>query len=435
MKESMYNMYFSADDGTELAFNSYSCGLAIVDNDYHNLMSQLKNIDKNNVPDNIKECYESAVEGHFIVENECDELTDLYTKRNFQKFSMDSLGLTIAPTIACNFKCEYCYETSKPGIIKENVIDSILKFVERESNDLKNLSISWYGGEPLLAKNEIYYMSNRLISICKKRGIEYNAFMISNGSLLDDETIANLIKYCVTGIQITIDGPPDIHNKRRRNKAGLGTFDLLIENINKLLKTEKIEVVIRINIDKSNDSQVDQLLEILSDRLIDKNVKISFGQVTAYTDACKTIENNCFNNAEFAKKIVELYDYLEKYGFSEYNDFPYPEVKLNYCCAELLNSFVIDPEGYLYKCWNEVGNTSSAVGNICDENFDILGYKNGRWIKRNPIYDEKCSKCQLLPICMGGCPHNDMVLNNRGVCDMIKYNIEETMLKYYNMLK
>ena len=262
-----------------------------------------------------------------------------------------------------------------------------------------------------------------------------NAFIISNGSLLDDDTIQQLIKYHVRGIQITIDGPPHIHNSRRVNKAGSGTFDLLIDNINKLLAANEIEVVLRINVDKTNDADVESLIEILSDRLDSKNVKITFGQVTAYTDTCKTIEHNCYNNGEFAVKLLYYYNLLEKYGFDEYNEFPYPEVKLNYCCAEVMNSFVVDHEGYLYKCWNEVGNTQKALGNIVNGIYDVTGYQNGKWINRNPIDNVKCSECTLLPVCMGGCPHNDMVLNRENECDLIKYNIQDVMLKYYELSK
>lgn len=435
MRQSRFNEYFTAPDGVKLAFNSYSCGLAVVDQEYEKLMDILPKIKDDNVPIELRTCYEAAKEGMFIVEDEFDELLDLYTKRNFQKFSIESLGLTIAPTLACNFKCIYCYETSKPGIMNKKVRNKIIEFVEKQSDHLKHLSISWYGGEPLLTKDIIYTLSERFLEICREKNIEYDAFIISNGSLLDDDTIYNLIKYKVRGIQITIDGPPDIHNKRRVNKSGLETFDLLIDNINKLLQTEKMEVVLRINVDKSNDSEVEKLISLLGMRLISKNIKITFGQVTAYTDACKTIEASCYNNGEFATKLLHYYEILLKYGFGNYNEFPYPEVKLNYCCAELMNSFVIDPDGYLYKCWNEVGNVEASVGNITQGNYDITCYKNGMWLQRNPFENKKCMDCSLLPVCMGGCPHNDMVLKTGNICDLIKYNITDTMLKYYEMSK
>lgn len=431
----MFNEYFTASDGAKLAFNSYSCALAVVDDSYEKLMNQVSTLSSSCVPDELRDCFDAAVEGHFIVDDDFDELIDLSTKRNLQKYSTESLGLTIAPTLACNFKCIYCYETSKPGIMSNEIQQALVDFVEYQSNHLKDLSVAWYGGEPLIAKDVVYSLSEKFIEICNKKGINYNAFMISNGSLIDDEVIKKMIQYSINGIQITIDGPPEIHNKRRINKQGSDTFDLLIDNINKLLRTEKIEVVIRINVDKSNNSEVDKLLSIFNERLISKRVKITFGQVTAYTEACHTIESTCYNNGEFAIELLKYYKLLSKYGFMEYNDFPYPEVKVNYCCAELINSFVVDHEGYLYKCWNEVGNIPRAVGNISNDIYDITSYKNGYWVLRDPISFQKCSTCSLLPICMGGCPHSNIILNQESPCDLIKYNITDVMLKYYEMSK
>lgn len=435
MRESKFNNYFTAGDGEKLAFNSYTCALAAVDEKYEMLLSKLDELGRENVPEELRECYEMAKEGHFIVQDDYDEMTELYTKRNFQKYSIESLGLTIAPTLGCNFKCIYCYETSKPGIMQPEVSDKIVEFVEKQSSHLKSLNVTWYGGEPLLTKELLYSLSEKFIEICNQKKINYEAFIISNGSLLDDATIQKLIKYQVKGIQITVDGPPEIHDKRRVNKKGETTFPIILENINKLLATNNIEVVLRINVDKTNDQQVEELIDILDKRLVSKNIRITFGQVTAYTDACKSIEDSCYNNTEFAGKLLEYYKILQKYGFDSYNQFPYPEVKLNYCCAELMNSFVVDPDGYLYKCWNEVGNIKSAVGNIREDSFDITGYKNGGWLKRNPLNAAKCKDCTILPVCMGGCPYNDVALKQENVCDLIKYNVKNVMLTYYENSK
>lgn len=435
IKQSRFNTYILAEDGTKLAFNSRTCGLAVVDDDYEKLMMHLEQIDDENIPEGLEETYYAAKEGTFIVDDAFDEISDLYTKRLFQKYSTESLGLTIAPTLACNFKCVYCYETSKNGIMKKKVMSAIKRFVENQAPYLKNLSVSWYGGEPLLGTEIIYELSEKFMEICSQYKIEYNAFIISNGSLLNDDVIDQLIKYRVHGIQITIDGPPKIHDARRVNKRGDSTFDLIIDNINKILKKGQMEVVIRINVDKTNENDIENLLKILSEKLINKQVRITFGQVTAYTEACRSIESTCFDNGEFAIKLLQYYSIIKKYGFGEYNEFPYPEAKLNYCCAELLNSFVVDHEGYLYKCWNEVGNVNSAIGNIMDTEFDIAGYKNGVWINQNPMIMNKCRECELLPVCMGGCPHNTVVLRKENQCDLVKYNIQDIMRAYYEMSK
>lgn len=431
MKESKFNIYYDLEDGTRLAFNSFTCALAVVDNTYQELISILNTANNDNIPEHLRECFNCAIEGHFIVDDDCDELQELTIKRNYSKYYTGALGLTIAPTLACNFKCVYCYETSKPGLMSSETQQNIVSFVASQINELKTLDVSWYGGEPLLAKNIVFDLSNQLIELCKNHNVEYNAYIVSNGSLINDDVIERLIEYKVRGIQITLDGPPEIHNRRRITKSGEGSFDLILDNINKILKSEKMDVSIRVNLDKSNSSELENLLTILSERLVSKKVKISFGQVTAYTEACKSIKNSCFDNQEFSLEILKYYYLLEKHGFQEYNNYPYPQLMLNYCCAELINSFVVDHEGYLYKCWNEVGNIEHSVGNVSDLPYDLTNSKNAKWIERRPYLTQACSNCSILPVCMGGCPYNDIILKQGNKCDTVKYNNREIMVEYY----
>lgn len=434
IKESRFNRYFTASDGARLAFNSLSCGLAIVDETYLQLQSMLPGIDETSLTPQQFETYQAAIKGNFFVPDDFDELLDYATKRNIQKYGMDSLGLTIAPTLLCNFSCVYCYETSKPGTMSAETQKNLLNFVEAQASHLKRFEVTWYGGEPLLAVDVIRGLSEKFQEICVKYGLEYEAFMISNGSLFHEDIIQMMQKYQIRGVQITIDGPKAVHDSRRISKNGESTFDCIIGNINRLLSSG-IEVVLRINVDKENDQTVDELIEYLEHNLASRNIKITFGQVTAYTAACSSIESSCYNNGEFAKQLIKYYEMLKNHGFQKYNPFPYPEAKLNYCCAELLSSFVVDQEGYLYKCWNLVGETEKAVGNINDPSFDISGYKNGGWVARDPLSFDGCRECLLLPLCVGGCPYTASIKEGQSGCDLIKYNIEDVMLTYYNYAK
>ena len=226
----MFNEYFVAADGAKLAFNSYSCGLAVVDEKYEQLIEIADKLNFDNIPLELKECFDAAYEGHFIVDDDLDELVELSTKRNFQKYSIDSLGLTIAPTLLCNFKCIYCYETSKHGRMGEEVYKGIVDFVKGQSSYLHHFGVTWYGGEPLLEKDIIYRLSEDFLKICEENGIEYNAFMISNGSLLDDDIISNMKKYHIDGIQSTVEGTQEIHNSRRVRKNVTDTFDTIFDH-------------------------------------------------------------------------------------------------------------------------------------------------------------------------------------------------------------
>jgi uncharacterized protein len=63
-------------------------------------------------------------------------------------------------------------------------------------------------------------------------------------------------------IQITLDGPQDVHDKRRPLKSGQGTFEKILTNIE-----ENIDIMpnvsLRINVDKENVSRVNEILDEL----------------------------------------------------------------------------------------------------------------------------------------------------------------------------
>lgn len=428
MKESIFNIYHKTNDGIRLAFNGVGCGLAVIDETYDELISILSTIQKeSDIPAHLKDVYFAAKEGKYIVDDDCDEIAELQLKRHALQYSNDILALTIAPTLECNFRCVYCYETPKKGFMSENVQQAIVDFLEKRIKDIKKFDVTWYGGEPLVAQNIVCDLSEKFVELCEKNNVEYKAYMVSNASLLDSEIIEKFKQYKISGIQITLDGMKEIHDKRRVSKDGISKFDKIVDNINKLLSVG-VDVAIRVNVDKNNASEIESLISYLSKILVTKKVKFGFGQVMSCTNACKNIESTCYNTKEFAQEMFGYYRLLIKYGFAEANPYPYPTFKVTYCMSDLVNSFVVDPEGYLYKCWNNVGDIDTAVGNICDKEFDVLSSKQAKWILRNPISREECRKCKLLPICMGGCPHKSVMEKLDETCDYTKYLIDEMML-------
>lgn len=42
----------------------------------------------------------------------------------------------------------------------------------------------------------------------------------------------------------------------------------------------------------------------------------------------------------------------------------YPKLINNFCGADSVNSFVIDAEGDIYKCWSDIGVKEHSIDNI-----------------------------------------------------------------------
>jgi len=79
------------------------------------------------------------------------------------------MSLIIAPTTGCNFECPYCFEPKKnPRSVTKETIDKIIDYVNNQK-EIETVSLTWYGGEPLLMEAEIETIHKRLKSETEKK--------------------------------------------------------------------------------------------------------------------------------------------------------------------------------------------------------------------------------------------------------------------------
>lgn len=434
IKTSNYNIIFE-HKSKKLAFNSVTCALAEVNDTFFRLLNEIEgnNFYEENLNEEDLKIFKNMKKGGFIVDDCLDEIEFLKFKSYKGRFNTDSLRLTIAPTFACNFACPYCYENTKNEVMSESIINAICKEVHDAAEYKKRIYITWYGGEPLLTKNIIWHISEQFLKDCKNFSAEYSARIVTNGYLIDDETVEKFKNYRIIRAQITIDGPPDIHNNRRKLKnSSEPTFEVILQNVKKLLDAG-IQVDIRINVDKTNEEQVEELLDILLSYHLE-NAFIYLGHVEASTEFCQSISENCLSMKDYALKFVDFEKLLLKKGFHSDNYPMYPRAKSNNCGADSITSKVIAPDGSLYKCWHDMSFPDKSIGNIKDKS--ALNGKNimsqVKYMLFNPLKNKKCEQCNVLPICMGGCP----TTSNDVVCQKWKYSLIETLkVKYEVLLK
>lgn len=439
MKKSKYNKIIKLDDGKTIAFNSVTCALAEVDKDFLDILENIEAIQVDELTPEKKELVDNMMEGNYIVDDSLDELK-LIKYRNYNgKFNAGGLGLVIAPTLACNFACPYCYETAKSGMISKEVQESLLEMIEENAKHKFDVDVTWYGGEPLLAKDIIFDFAKKAIEICDREGVRYGSYIVTNGYLIDEDIIAKMKEARIGGAQITVDGPPSIHNTRRILKnSSEPTFDKIIKNVKLLMDNGIKNIAIRINVDKTNVDHVDELLDILEAEGV-KDVVVNLGHVSAYTEACNGVTDDCMNTEEYALQDTKYQQILHKRGYEISGRYPfYPSIKANYCCADHVSAYVIDPEGYMYKCWNDVGNVKRAVGNVCtikEKVDDKMFAMNLDYILWSPFEHEECKECSILPICMGGCPYKGLT-GKKPSCEKWVYSLEQTIIStYYQQCK
>ncbi len=349
-------------------------------------------------PDAYTSFKESAflIKNRIIVQNQDDDLNLYLADVLKNRYNSSDVALTILPTRGCNFGCIYCYEIDrKPIMMNETIENDVVSFV-RSNPNLKRLSVVWYGGEPLINYGSVV----RLTEAFLKLGIDYSAKMVTNGYLLDKQ-IAEKMQYLkIRNIQITLDGPEKIHDKRRMLLNGGPTYKRIIENVKNILHINpEITIDIRSNIDRRNMDDYAQFVNEFKEEISSTRVNLYPGFVSdLLSNECVSPEHNISEGGYKAQFALDLFD---RYGI-EIKSF-LPRFRRHSCVASKYFAFVIGPEGELYKCWRMVGSKKHVIGNVHDGVKDITAFAD-YIVGADYTRDSKCLSCEFIALCGGGCP-------------------------------
>lgn len=165
------------------------------------------------------------------------DYSPIFETTSLKKLQNDPLSiLFLEVTEQCNFGCSYCIysenypnersETSKKMSfnVAKKAIDNLVPF----SNH--NMMIGFYGGEPLLNMDLI----QQIIKYSKETFPNKDlGFSITTNFFNADKYIKEITDNEIY-INLSLDGPKEVHDKFRRTKSGKPTYDKIISNIEKV---------------------------------------------------------------------------------------------------------------------------------------------------------------------------------------------------------
>ncbi|WP_304425550.1 radical SAM/SPASM domain-containing protein [uncultured Adlercreutzia sp.] len=339
---------------------------------------------------------EVALENGFLVPIEENEVEKVLAVQRMNNYSTRFAGFQILPTTACNARCWYCYEENfEKCSMSYEVARAIPRHLESYMDMVDDVHVTWFGGEPMLEFGLITELSRWIVASCEERGVGYTADMITNASLLTSEAARVLAETCrVSQVQITFDGMGDRHIEKKRYNDRSICFDTILDSIQYLLDCD-IRVLIRINADKNNVRDCLQLIGELGAAWADNPSAALYVAPLYGTNARELFL------AE--DELNELYEIVFKAMIDAGWIRSFDGIPMNFnnatCSARMINNFVIDPKGNLFKCEHLLSDETEIIGNIAEgvEFTDSMA----RWA--SPQLPEKCLECGYLPACQGGC--------------------------------
>jgi uncharacterized protein len=336
----------------------------------------------------------------------------------------------------CNLRCRYCFADegayhSAREFMSEETAKKAIDFLIANSGNRKILEVDFFGGEPLMClqtiKNVVAYARGE----AEKAGKKFLFTTTTNALLLDDDAI-DFFNREMENVVLSLDGRKEVHDAIRKTKNGKGSFDLVIENIKKFVRSRGGKsyyvrgTFTAKNLDFSKD--VIFLAESGFDSISMEPVVTDIDDLEIKSEHIPTVLKEYENLCD---KYLEKFDNGEGFNFFHFNvdlDGGVCLQKKVSACGAGNEYFSVTPNGDIYPCHQFAGDKNFLMGNVYDGKLD----KNIREKFANSCLftREECGDCFAKFICSGGCSANnyhfegDINKPYKVTCEMMKKRIE-----------
>ncbi|HCJ09954.1 MAG TPA: hypothetical protein DHW14_02160 [Clostridiales bacterium] len=382
----------------------------------------------------------------FLVPYDCDELE--IVKQWYYEWRDDRylIHLTMLPAEACNFGCPYCFQFNRRNLLmKPSVYDGVFKYLENlvkenkrtDDNRSTMIKISWFGGEPTLAFDNIVAFHKKLKSL-EDYGAKIRGIMVTNGYLLTVDKFLKLTSVGIKEFQVTLDGDAENHDKLRRLKNGKPTFQTIYDNllqISQLQQDVEFRFSIRGNFLRTSIDSMHRLLEMFhSDFGDDPRFEIYFRPVYNFETTRDDIDEVSSEICGYQEGLqLQLALALKTMRMQRINSTvrmfdPLPRPTPSWCPAERNYAFIVGADGLLFLCDTWVGDEGLAHGRVSEDGRILLNEDGKKW--RVSFFEEnrkRCYECKLLPVCMGGCKRERLSRLGRPACYWSEEDIRSAM--------
>ncbi|MBB6698711.1 PapB family radical SAM/SPASM ranthipeptide maturase [Clostridium algidicarnis] len=366
-----------------------------------------------------------------------EETKKIVNKKQSSNNKISSLILLVVQE--CNLSCTYCYgndgEYENKGKMSLKLGQKSIDYLMENSADLKDVSIVFFGGEPLLN----FQLIKELVTYAKEVGDIYHKNIIfsmtSNGTLLTEE-INEFLENNKFSLTISMDGDKETHDKNRLYSTNKGSYDKVVKDTAGL--RDKTNITARATISKAqldvvktfnhlNSLKFSKIALAPSVDILDANdfeiLKKTFSALVNEYEIL--INNKQYNKARRMTNVSKIISRVHSGGMRKY------------FCGAGKNMLAIDIDGNIYPCHRFVGENNYRVGNVID------GLNNNKYEEKMNEFSIdshfECNDCWAKCICGGGCPQENLVTMkstmkpNNTICEFYKCFYEEVINLYISM--
>ena len=358
-----------------------------------------------------------------------EQLFDRLTLRLHKHSASQPPTYIFMPTYDCNLRCSYCFQSHMRTdqefkhllhLMRPEMVDRIFQAmpkIEAEhgapAGANPRRSIGLFGGEPLLAAHRD--IVERIINRATALG-QAEIWAVSNATELD--AYADLLgPDGLSRIQVTLDGPPEEHDKRRIYADGSPSYQRIASNIDLALDHGAV-ISVRLNIDRNNIGD----LPALADEIVDRgwHTRRNFSVYTAPINAAneETDRKTTLNSWQLDQELTSLREEhpnmwiigrpdetirVRARQIFEGREELIPQLRPSFCGAHD-QMYIFDPFGDIYACWERTGDANIRIGRLTtDGDVEYQHKVNHEWRSRSVTSNPVCRRCRYALHCGGGC--------------------------------
>jgi len=379
--------------------------------------------------------------GYLFTEINVDPILDKLENRNYVK----ALCLNVAHD--CNLRCKYCFAAKgdyrgKRELMSAQVGKKAVDFLIKNSGNMRNVEIDFFGGEPLMAVETVKEVISYAKELEKTHNKKFHFTITTNALILNDDLIKYLHEH-MDNIVLSLDGRKEVNDFIRVRADGRGSYDDIVANIKKVVELrerDNKDYYVRGTFTKHNLDFAKDVFHLADLGFREISIEPVVGKDGDYLleeeDLPVLFEQYGHIAAEYIKRKASAQKTFRFYHFN-IDIYHGPCIyKRLWACGAGRDYLAVTPSGDIYPCHQFIGQKQFLMGNVFGNelNQEVINV-----LRHTHVFSkEECHTCWARFFCSGGCNANNFLINGDlkkpyGIaCELQKKRIEYAI--YLNTL-
>ncbi len=327
----------------------------------------------------------------------------------------------------CNLHCDYCFFLKKatlyPGSdfrMSDEVHEAYIRQLFK-AHQVPSVTVAWQGGEPTLMGLDFFRHSLELQKQYARPGTRIENSFQTNGVLLNDDW-CSFFRDNNFLVGLSLDGPGDLHDLYRKDRAGRGTFDRVMRGA-RLLQKHRVEFNVLCTVNSKNADQPLKVYRFFRDQLGAAYIQfipiVERGNDTGFQEG-SVVTNRSVRPDQWGRFLVAVFDEWVRRDVGRTFVLNFDAALAGWLgMAGTVCIFgrtcglgmALEHNGDLYSCDHFV-EPDHLLGNIMDTPMiELVASARQKKFGRDKMATLSwyCRQCRFLSVCNGECPKNRLV--------------------------